>query len=199
MCPYLIGRAWRWSWSCCCTPAGRPRSATGPNAVKARDLLGAQRYLEVQVQLAAASGDYRQADDDLENLAEGLHAIEADKDAKAPVRAAAGFGVGQALLEAAPQDGYQSYLIRTSFFLPEIVSRTRMMANNLSQEADLLTLRGLLAVESGEVGRAEGLFRDAVAVWGGDNEARLGGGLDFPSRVVAEDALRTLTKADAGR
>ena len=130
-----------------------------PDAVKARDLLGAQRYLEVQVQLAAASGDYRQADDDLEELAEEMHAIEAPGGGRLPIRAAEGAGIGQVILAAAPADGYQAYLFRTTFFYPAIMSRVNQMSHSLSEEADLLTLRGLLAMESGEVGRA----RDSCA------------------------------------
>ena len=73
-----------------------------PDAVRARDLLGAQRYLEVQVQLAAASGDYRQADDDLEELAEELHTVKGPGGDRLPIRAAESLAIGQALLTAAP-------------------------------------------------------------------------------------------------
>ena len=58
-----------------------------PDAVKARDLLGSQRYLEIQVLLAAASGDYRQADDDLQESAEEVNRVTApDGASQIPVR-----------------------------------------------------------------------------------------------------------------
>lgn len=59
------------------------------------------------------------------------------------------------------------------------MSRVKEMTSDMSAEADFLTLRGLLAVESGEVGRGRDYLRQALSVWGGEDEARGGGGLDF--------------------
>ena len=70
------------------------------------------------------------------------------------------------------------------------MSRVKEMTSDMSAEADFLTLRGLLAVESGEVGRGRDYLRQALSVWGGEDEARGGGGLDFGARVIAQDTLQ---------
>jgi hypothetical protein len=53
-------------------------------------------------------------------------------------------------------------------------------------------LRGLLALERGDVRRAESLFRGSLRVWGSAQLAARGEGIDFPGRRVAEEALLML-------
>lgn len=176
---------------------GRFREANEwADPVKARDYLGATPYLQLRVQMEAAAGDYQKADDDLEELSEEVHAFDVEDNKRVPIRAAGGLAVTQALLLATPEDGHLPYLFRISFFYPEILRQTQRMTGNIALEADYLTLRGLLALESGEMEAARADLGDSLAVWGGEAEARLGGGLDFPARPLAQDALRLLNDAD---
>ena len=62
----------------------------------------------------------------------------------------------------------------------------------------MTTLRGLLALESGEVKQAEQFFHDALSVWGGERRGRRGGGLDFEARFLAEAGKNALTRAGVG-
>jgi hypothetical protein len=65
----------------------------------------------------------------------------------------------------------------------------------LRQEADFRVLRGLLALESGDVGTAREHFRAALDVWGSDSRAAAGAGVDFPARPIAEQEMRLLEEA----
>jgi hypothetical protein len=57
---------------------------------------------------------------------------------------------------------------------------------DLIMEADILTLRGMVALERGDTTKAAGLFTKALSVWGNDAAFREGKGLDFPGRPVAQ-------------
>jgi hypothetical protein len=62
----------------------------------------------------------------------------------------------------------------------------------LAQEADVRALRGLLATESGSVDAARRHFRAALEVWGSDDQAATGAGIDFLGRPFAQQTLRRL-------
>ncbi len=168
---------------------------TWPQKDVAMDYLGPLPFLAIQVQLAAASGNYDEADADLAKMidatlgpgGQGIDAI--------PPRTSMIVAVMQALLEAEPQDGNQAYLIRTGLFFPEILVKMQQMAAGIREEANLTTLRGALALESGEVKPAEQLFHDALSVWGDDARAASGAGLDFEARFLAEAGKNALKRA----
>jgi hypothetical protein len=53
-------------------------------------------------------------------------------------------------------------------------------------------LRGLLATECGAVKAARVHFRAALDVWGSDERAATGAGVDFLTRPLAQEAIRLL-------
>ena len=65
-------------------------------------------------------------------------------------------------------------------------------AELMRQEADREVLRGLLALESGAVEKAQQHFRAALHVWGSSTAAAAGAGLDFPARSIARRMFRRL-------
>jgi hypothetical protein len=71
--------------------------------------------------------------------------------------------------------------------LADLQGRLRALARVLRQKADVLVLRGLLALEQGSVDEAEAAFREALAVWQG--------GLDFNGRPVAQGYLTWIETA----
>jgi hypothetical protein len=71
-------------------------------------------------------------------------------------------------------------------------------AGLLRQQANVWTLRGLFALEAGQVQAAGEHCRAALAIWGSDSQAASGAGLDFPSRPVAQQVLRLLARKDEG-
>ncbi len=128
---------------------------TWPQKDVAMDYLGPLPFLAIQVQLAAASGNYDEADADLAKMidatlgpgGQGIDAI--------PPRTLMIVAVMQALLEAEPQDGNQAYLIRTGLFFPEILVKMQQMAAGIREEANLTTLRGAgPGVRRGQAGGA---------------------------------------------
>jgi hypothetical protein len=70
----------------------------------------------------------------------------------------------------------------------EFSGRVRMIVETLDQQADVTTLRGLLALEVGAVDEAEATFRQALASWSDDTRS----GVDFNGRVIARDGLSWL-------
>ena len=66
------------------------------------------------------------------------------------------------------------------------------LARELRKEASSTVLRGLLALEEGEVSLAEEAFRTALAFWEDAAAAASGRGLDFDTRPIAEECLAWL-------
>lgn len=168
---------------------------TWPQKDVAMDYLGPLPFLAIQVQLAAASGDYDEADADLAKMIDATLGPGGQGIDAVPPRVSMIVAVMQALLEAEPQDGNQAYLIRTGLFFPEILMKMQQMAAGVRGEANLTTLRGALALESGEVKQAEQFFHDALLVWGGEARAASGAGLDFEARFLAEAGKNALKRA----
>ncbi|MBM4070119.1 MAG: hypothetical protein FJ271_14370 [Planctomycetes bacterium] len=122
------------------------------------------------VQAAAATGDYDEADVNL--LAAVAKYPGLTKEAL-PMRQAAAFVIGAAALDACEglfpkfrppiltneDPGMTSYIPDLST-APLIL---RLMASRLTDEAEINTTRGLLAVEAGRMDRADKCFGDAVA------------------------------------
>jgi hypothetical protein len=96
--------------------------------------------------------------------------------------------ISKAILEDFPGAGPYALLRRPQARL-EFRSRLESLARSLRQEADVTVLRGLLALEEGEVDEAEAAFRAALALWGDETLAATGGGLEFNGRVIAQSAL----------
>jgi tetratricopeptide (TPR) repeat protein len=170
-----------------------------PDPEGAKDYLGATLYLEIQVQLEAASGNYQQAEDDIEEMIEEVHAMQDPQGGRLAIRGGMSMAASQTLLLAQPQDGYQPFLFRTTFFYPSIMKNVAQMTANLRREADLTTLRGMLAVECGEIAQARKDFHDALTVWGSEAAVNAGAGINFPARPIAQDCQKLLDKAAAGR
>jgi tetratricopeptide (TPR) repeat protein len=150
--------------------------------------LGAAAYYKMRIQALAAAGDYALADAECAELARATgppEHIERPREMLALV-------VGRTILCEQPGIGALALVPR------RVVGRLRMqqgltsLTGWLMDEADARVLRGLLALEQGEVGRARSAFREAVALWGDPAAAASGAGLDFSGRVVAQACLRWL-------
>lgn len=140
---------------------------------------------------AAGSGDYAEGDAELDKGGELLRQLRLTKDSPVPLplRSAMAVRVAEVVLlrpdEAAGAAGKALAL----HLQPECFKVLEAPAGYLRQEADRLVLRGMLALEAGEVEAAQERFRAAVEVWDSGNAA---GGLDFPSRPIAQEMLRQL-------
>jgi hypothetical protein len=138
--------------------------------------LGFSLYHWVQAQTAAACGDYADADAELEKGSEPLRGLPFLPKSIVPIRSVMAFTIAGAILEKR--------------FREEALKPLEELADRLRQEADRRVMRGLLALECGDVEAARGHFRAALATWGNAEAAANGGGLDFPARSIAQQMLR---------
>jgi hypothetical protein len=158
----------------------------------------------LRLRLAAAQGDYARADELLEDLTAPLRSVYWGRppDEKGEyggvelsTRAAAPLAVAEAVRGGWPQGepfpgGPATTMVRYNEFL----TRLLMLTSDLKEEADYNVLRGLLALEAGEVDQARDLFREALSLSGSDEAVRAGTGLEFSGRVVAQEWLEKLDK-----
>jgi hypothetical protein len=162
---------------------GRAEDVRDWSAADLRGAIGTGRYHGLRTQALAALGDYGAADAELTELA--------GAEGPVPDRAAAVFAAltGRALLDEQPGGlGLPAALARAQARFT-FWSSVRQAVTGLAERADTAVLRGLLALEAGEVERARAAFRAALAC---SAEAPAGGGLDFAGRPVAREALGLL-------
>jgi hypothetical protein len=155
-----------------------------------QEKVGEEFYHWTRIQALAAVGDYAQAEDELALLAAGGNVKDGGSK-----RVVAALAIGQAILNQQP--GAESpwrmgWLARGRV---EFSNRLGTLAAAMRQEADWSTLRGLLALEEGEIAEAAAAFRTALAFWKDEAVAAAGGSLDFAGRVVAQEWLRQLEQS----
>jgi hypothetical protein len=162
---------------------GRPEDVRDWSAAELKEALGTGQYHWLRTQALAALGDYAAAEAELTELAGG--------EGPTPERASAVFAalVGRALLEEQPGGlgmpaGLSRAYARFTFW-----SAVRQGVSGLGERADSAVLRGVLALEAGEVEQARAAFRAALAC---SADAPTSSGLDFKGRQVASDALDLL-------
>jgi hypothetical protein len=159
--------------------------------------LGAEQYLETHIQLEAASGNYQQADDDLKEMIAIVHTVKSPQGDRLAIREETAVAAMRIVLFAQPYDGYIPVLFRTTFIYPTILQETAELTEDMRREADLTTLRGILAVESGAIDPARKNIHDALTFWTDAATANAGGGVNFPARPIAQDFQKLLDKAAA--
>jgi tetratricopeptide (TPR) repeat protein len=170
---------------------GRAREVRQRLDAEVKPALRADAYRWLEIRLAAAAGDYDEADHALQEMVYSSVQIPELKQ-QLPIRGAMALMLGQAiagscLVEPSPADWLERPLTRQ-----DLVNRAQNLALLLRQGADLTVLRGLLDLESGRMDNAEKSFRDVLSLWGSEAEASLGAGLDFAGRTLAQRYLRLL-------
>lgn len=159
--------------------------------------LGLANFHWLRAQAFAASGDYALADEELTQLAAG------GQDPKAlPPRALLAVLVSQyAALEGRVWETSLGELVRRVVVRSFFQDRVDQLTGKVRQAADVMVLRGLLALEQGRMDDAEAALRVALVHWRADaaaGHAAAGeggaGGIDFHGRVIAEGWLRKLQK-----
>ncbi|MGH7173182.1 MAG: hypothetical protein ACRELG_23110, partial [Gemmataceae bacterium] len=161
--------------------------------------LGASRYHSLQAQAAAACGDYAAADAELDALCQPLRSLPLSPQQEVPVRSAAALRAAWAALTPPVAGEGAAGLARIAFSQFKALEPLGAPVARMRQEADWRVLRGLLALEAGAVETARRHFRTALAMWDSDNRAASGGGLDFPTRPIAQQALGWLDEFSPSR
>jgi len=167
------------------------RDSLGP--VHEREL-GFSPYHSLLALTAAACGDYAAADAELDLLCDKLRYVRPAPNQLLPVRPATALRVARAVLTRPVLGEGPAGLAAVAYFEFKALQPLGGPAGMMRQEADWRVLRGVLALEAGAVEMAHRHLRAALDVWGGDNQAATGGGLDFPARPVAQEALRLLSE-----
>lgn len=171
------------------TMTGRVRDVRQWMAPEQEASLGMQRYRWLRILAAAATGDYAAADADLAYAA-GLGS-GADSQSSRDEMA---LTIAKAVLDDRPGEWLSFATLGWRVYGRIEFSRVvRLLVETLTQQADVTTLRGLLALEVGEVAEAEAAFRQALADWNADSRS----GVDFNGRVIARDCLGWLESARA--
>ena len=67
------------------------------------------------------------------------------------------------------------------------------LIEEMQKQADILVLRGLIALEEGEVAGAGDDFHVALELWPDEPN---GSGMDFAGRVVAQECMNWLGRKD---
>jgi tetratricopeptide (TPR) repeat protein len=155
-------------------------------------VLGFEPYHALQARAAAACGDYAAADAELDRLSEELRQVRLPPERVVPVRSAVALRVGDAVLTRPVPGAGPAGLAGSVFQQFNALQPLRGPTDLLRREANLRVVRGLLALESGDVDTARAHFRAALEVWGSDGQAATGAGLEFPARTIAEQELRLL-------
>jgi tetratricopeptide (TPR) repeat protein len=156
------------------------------------EVLGSASYHSFQAQAAAACGDYAGADAELDNLAQPLRLVQTSRDQLMPVRSVVALRVSVSVLARPAPDCGTAGLAGMVYQQFDSVRPLAGPAALMGQEADVRAVRGLLATESGDVITAREHFRAALSLWGSDERAATGAGLDFLTRPFAQQALRRL-------
>jgi hypothetical protein len=154
-------------------------------------VLGASSYHWLRAQALAATGDYALAEEECAQLGRALAADNQDRAPGRP-REMMALLIGQAVLEEHPGADPVPLLLWRALRRGQLHGRVLDLARGMRQEADGAVLRGLLALEQGDVEEAEVAFRVALALWGDEAAARSGASLDFNGRTVAQGCLEWL-------
>ncbi len=150
-----------------------------------REALGAIRYHWLRALQEAALGNYARADRELARMSEMFAEAPWSATEAVPVRLPLSLAAAQAVLGRHWPEGGPAPFGQLTWSRGGPLNQASKLVVNLRQEANLTALRGLLALECGEVEQAEGLFRRALAVWGSDRAVREGAGLHFGAVELA--------------
>jgi tetratricopeptide (TPR) repeat protein len=144
-------------------------------------------YHWLRAQALAAAGDYALAEEECAELGRSLAGDE-----PGGLRGGVALLTGQAMLAGQPGGESVGHLLGRGVIWAEFHARVTGLALSLRRQADMTVLRGLLALEEGEVDEARRCFRLALALWKDEATAASGAGLDFNGRVVAQGCLEWL-------
>jgi hypothetical protein len=170
---------------------GRARQVLEWVGSEHESMFGAQPYHWLRAVAMASLGDYALAQEECNQHCGSLASGARERE---PVRFREIMAIlvaRQALAEPLANASLANRILSTSDKY-EFPMQLDGLAQNLRREADMTVLRGLLALEEGDVAEAEIAFRGALACWKDAAAVKSGGGFDFKSRLVAQECLEWL-------
>jgi tetratricopeptide (TPR) repeat protein len=179
---------------------GRPTDVyewTGPELEAA---LEPQPYHRLRAQALAASGEYERAEEECDALARViLPPPEPGQQGGGP-REAMAVLIGKTVLDEQPAPSATVLELPAKILeLPrrhkdraDIKNNIMHLAGVLRAEADVKVMRGVLLLEEGRVSEAKAEFEAVLRLWGDEEKANSGAGLEFGGRPVAQAYLEWL-------
>jgi hypothetical protein len=149
--------------------------------------LGMASYHWLRARARAALGEYKSAEEEC-----ALTAVSGRPSEDADPRQQMALMIGRLILAESSWTGSVVDLIRRATVEGGFLERVEELADALRREANATVIRGLLALEEGEVGEAEAAFRAAQTLWQDDLAVASGRGLDFKARIVAQGYLELI-------
>jgi hypothetical protein len=160
---------------------------------KHESVLGFGPYHWLRAQAAAACGAYAEVEEELDKVSQEWRQVRVGGAKLLPVRTAVAERVAKAVL-ARPGPGTGPAGLAGAIFVQfDALRPLGGPAGLLRKEADILVLRGVLALEQGDVESARDHCRAALAVWGDEKRAARSAGLDFAARPIAQQVLGLLS------
>jgi hypothetical protein len=157
-------------------------------------VLGFSSYHWLRAQAAAACGDYAEVEEELDLVSQEWRQVLVSATRLLPVRTAVAVRVTEAVLVRPDLGAGPAGLAGAVFLQFDALRPLGGPAGLLRKEADILVLRGVLALECGNVEIACRHCRAALAVWGDENRAATSAGLDFAARPIAQQVLGLLSE-----
>lgn len=160
-------------------------------------MIGELDYRWIRVRAMAVAGDYAAADEELARMVAFTLPARGEVTGDALVRGEMAKVVGQIILNDWRQDRTPVTLMLNVDAQRQLMSHFHRNLALLRQAMELTALRGLLAIEVGDVTRAEAFFRQCVVIWQSDDAVASGAGVEFSGRRLAQlyleqiDAART--------
>jgi tetratricopeptide (TPR) repeat protein len=151
--------------------------------------LGAVSYHALLARTAAALGDYDEA---ARHLREVAAALERGPGWSRPAREQGACEVARAIVQGPLREEAPALLVLGSALRQALLANAQEVAESLRREANAQVVRGLVALEAGEVEAAREAMRLALAVWKSSAAAVDGSGIDFTGRRAAQECLRWL-------
>jgi tetratricopeptide (TPR) repeat protein/uncharacterized membrane protein YhaH (DUF805 family) len=145
-----------------------------------------QSYHWLRAQAWAAGGDYAAAAREMKALA--------SSDRGARTRAAMARLVAQAIIDEPLGTATVPQRVVQAMVRGQLLGGVADLARTLRHEADATVIRGLLALEQGDVDDAAAAFRAALALWRNQAAAASGAALDFDGRIVAQTCLEWIVR-----
>jgi tetratricopeptide (TPR) repeat protein len=149
-------------------------------------------YHWMRAQAFAALGNYGPAQEECNELSGSLAEMTPGRESL-QLRPIVARLIGKSLLAEAGEKRTLFDMIVQSEAETDLANRLPSLAQSLRKEADITSIRGLLALEQGDDKRAAIAFATALTVWQNAQAASDGSGLDFIGRPLAQGCLKWLT------
>ncbi len=157
-------------------------------------IIGFDAYHWLRAQAQAACGNYLESELECDRLASSA-VYESSGSQAVDSKQVIAMLIGQTILDDSSIAPSIPFLADRAFRRTTFFDQLGSLVSGMRKKADWTVIRGLLALEEGDVFEARFAFRTALAIWKDEAAARSGAGLDFRARPMAQAYLKLLDAA----